>query len=156
MEHTSLSFPTCSRVAELLGELVGDEGGEGGEKGRQEDADISNVDGDVEEVEDVVDGGRSHHQTRVYRASDDSTQRVPSAIVEPIVEFVKALLRQETSRPCKEFMLVTLFSFYKDPVYEDINLKYRPNLRTLVDLYVAISVRLKLFLLVLMKKKECS
>ena len=35
---------------ELLGEQVGDEDGEGGEEGRQEDADVPDVHGEVEEV----------------------------------------------------------------------------------------------------------
>jgi len=42
---------------ELLGEQVGDEDGEGGEEGRQEDADVPDVHGEVEEVEQVVEEG---------------------------------------------------------------------------------------------------
>lgn len=39
---------------ELLGEVVGHDGGKGGKQGSQEDANITDVDGDVEEMEDMV------------------------------------------------------------------------------------------------------
>ena len=42
---------------ELLGEEEGDDGGEAGEERGQEDADVAHIDGDVQEVEHVVDGG---------------------------------------------------------------------------------------------------
>lgn len=45
-----------SPYLELFGEVVSHNGGEGGEEGRQEDADVPDVDGDVEEVQHVVDG----------------------------------------------------------------------------------------------------
>lgn len=35
---------------ELLGEVVGDDSGEGGEERSEEDADVADVDGDVEKV----------------------------------------------------------------------------------------------------------
>lgn len=42
--------------------MVGDDGSEGGEEGSQEDTDVADVDGDVEEVQDVVQGSRCDHQ----------------------------------------------------------------------------------------------
>lgn len=42
--------------------MVSHYGGEGGEEGCQEHADIPDVDGDVEEVQHVVDGRRCDHQ----------------------------------------------------------------------------------------------
>lgn len=39
---------------ELFGEVVSHNGGEGGEEGSQEHADVTDVDGDVEEVQHVV------------------------------------------------------------------------------------------------------
>lgn len=39
---------------ELFGEVVSHDGGEGGEEGSQEHADVADVDGDVEEVQHVV------------------------------------------------------------------------------------------------------
>lgn len=48
---------------QLLGEVVGHNGGEGREQGSQEDADIADVDGDVEEVQHVVQEGRGDHQS---------------------------------------------------------------------------------------------
>lgn len=38
-------------------------------------------------------------RTGVDGASDDSAERVPRAIIEPVVKLVKALLGQETSGP---------------------------------------------------------
>lgn len=48
---------------ELLGEVVGDDGGEGGEERCEEHAHVSDVDGDVEEVQQVVKSRGGHHQT---------------------------------------------------------------------------------------------
>lgn len=48
---------------ELLGEVVGDDGSEGGEERCKEHAHVSDVDGDMEEVQHVVQGRRGHHQT---------------------------------------------------------------------------------------------
>ena len=90
---------TRARVAEFFGKLIRNERGKRRKERRQEDADVPDVDGDVEEVKDVIDGGRRHHQAGINSAADDTTQRIPSAIVEPIVELVKPFLRQETSRP---------------------------------------------------------
>lgn len=42
--------------------MVSHYGGEGGEEGCQEHTDIPDVDGDVEEVQHVVDGRRCDHQ----------------------------------------------------------------------------------------------
>lgn len=54
---------TERRNLELLGEVVGDNGSEGGEERCEKHAHISDVDGDVEEVQHVVKGCRGHHQT---------------------------------------------------------------------------------------------
>ena len=47
---------------ELLGEVVGDDGGEGREEGSQEHTHIADVDRDVEEVEHMIQGCRRDHQ----------------------------------------------------------------------------------------------
>lgn len=47
---------TERRNLELLGEVVGDDGSEGGEQRCEKHAHISDVDGDVEEVQHVVKG----------------------------------------------------------------------------------------------------
>ena len=48
---------------ELLGEVVGHDGREGRKERSQKDADVADVDGDVEEVEGMVQGCRGDHQT---------------------------------------------------------------------------------------------
>lgn len=48
---------------ELFGEVIRDDGGEGGEERCEEHAYVSDVDGDVEEVQHVVKSRRGHHQT---------------------------------------------------------------------------------------------
>lgn len=55
---------------QLLGEMVSDDGGEGGEERCEEHTHISDVDGDVEEVQYVVKGRRRHHQTCTANVSD--------------------------------------------------------------------------------------
>ena len=91
-----------ARRPQLGGELVGDDGGEGGKEGRQEDADLAHVHRQVEGGQHPVDGGRGHHQARVDGPADDPAQRVPGAIVEPVVEGVEALLGEEPGRPVVE------------------------------------------------------
>lgn len=48
---------------QLLGEMVGHYGGEGGEQGSQEDADVTDVNGDVEKMQDVIQDGRGDHKS---------------------------------------------------------------------------------------------
>ena len=48
---------------ELLGEVVGHDGREGRKERSHKDADVADVDGDVEEVEGMVQGCRGDHQT---------------------------------------------------------------------------------------------
>ena len=66
---------TSSLAPELLGEEVGGDGGEAGEEGGEEDADVPDVDGDVEHAQDVVDAPAGQHQTRVHCAADNSVKR---------------------------------------------------------------------------------
>ena len=77
---------------ELLGEQVSRDGRETAEQRRQEDADVPDVGRDVEVGEDVVDGPGRDHQTGVDRSTDDPTERVPGAVVEPVEEVVEAIL----------------------------------------------------------------
>ena len=51
---------------QLLGQQVGGDGGEAAEHGRQEHAHVPDVHRDVEQVEDVVDEARRHHEARVH------------------------------------------------------------------------------------------
>ena len=72
------------------------------EDGRQEDADVADVDGDVEQVQDVVDESRGQHQSGVDGAAHDPTQRVPGALVEPVEEVVEAMLHHVRRGPVVE------------------------------------------------------
>ena len=76
----------------LLGEQVGGDGREAAEQRRQEDADVSDVGGNVEVGEDVVDRPGRDHESGVDRSTDDPTQGVPGAVVEPVEEVVEAIL----------------------------------------------------------------
>ena len=87
---------------ELFGEEVRDESGQTGEEWSQKDAHVTDVDGDVQEGEQMVDGSRGDHQTRVDGATNDTSKRVPRAIVKPVVEVVEALFSQEPSRAVVE------------------------------------------------------
>ncbi len=62
------------------------------EYGRQEDANISDVNGNVQGVQDVVDGPGGDHQTRVNRATDNPAQRIPGTLIKPIEEVVVSML----------------------------------------------------------------
>ena len=53
---------SCSYL-EFLGEPVCNQGGEAGEHGGKEHTDVSDVNGDVEEPQDVVENSRCHHQS---------------------------------------------------------------------------------------------
>lgn len=55
-KEQNLTLKWSSLYLELFGEVVSHNGGEGREEGCQEDADVPDVDGDVEEVQHVVDG----------------------------------------------------------------------------------------------------
>ena len=55
------------RSPELLGEVVCDESGEGGEERGKEHTHIPDVNGDIEEVHDVVKNSWSHHQTYINK-----------------------------------------------------------------------------------------
>lgn len=53
-------------VPQLPGQEEGGDGGQAAEHRRQEHAHVADVDGDVEQVEHVVDEARRGHQTRVH------------------------------------------------------------------------------------------
>ncbi len=87
---------------QLARQLVCDDGGEGREEGRQEHADVAHVDGQVKEAQNVEDGSRGDHEPGVDGAADDPPQRIPSAIVKPIVKAVEALVGQILGGPVIE------------------------------------------------------
>ena len=64
--------------------------GKGAESRCEEDANVSNVDGEVQGLQEVVDDTAGGHQARVDGTADDSPERVPCCWVEPIPEFLHA------------------------------------------------------------------
>ena len=54
------------------------------EHGCEEDADVPYVNGEVEGVEDPVNGSRGNHETWVYCSPDNTTKRVPRSLVKPV------------------------------------------------------------------------
>lgn len=79
----------------LLGQRIGDQCGEGREERCQEYAHISYIDGYVQHPHQPIQGRRGEHQAGVDGAADDAAQRIPGAIIEPIVKLVEALLGKE-------------------------------------------------------------
>ncbi len=59
---------------------------------RQEDANISNVNGNVQGMQDVVDGPRGNHQTGINRATNNPAKRIPGTLVKPVEEVVVSML----------------------------------------------------------------
>ena len=53
------------------------------------------LNGEVQQVQDLVENVRRSHQTRVRSSSDNTTQRIPGAIVHPVEELVGSGPRQE-------------------------------------------------------------
>lgn len=82
-------------VFELFGEQVGDDCCKRGEERREEHANVANVHGDVEPVEDVKERSGRDHETGIDGAADDTAERVPGSVVEPVVERVEALFGEE-------------------------------------------------------------
>lgn len=70
------------------------EGRQAREGGREEDANVANVDGDGEGLEDVVDDAAGDHETWVEGSPGNPTKRMPCSVVKPIPEFVEAIRNQ--------------------------------------------------------------
>lgn len=107
-EKASASAP------QLLCEEVGGDGCEAREDWRQEDANVPDVDGQVEWVKDVVDGTGGEHQARVHSASDDAPQRVPRSLVEPVEEVVEPMLYHVGCRPVVEPAILFAIRFLNE------------------------------------------
>ena len=65
---------------------VGRPCGEGTETRGEEHANVTNIDREVEGMENVVDDTARGHETRVDGATDYTSQRVPRSVIEPIPE----------------------------------------------------------------------
>ena len=80
---------------QFLCEMVSDDGCERGEKRSKEHTDVPDLDRDVEEMKDVINQGRCNHQSRIDGSSYNTTQRIPSSIIEPVVKIVKSFLSEK-------------------------------------------------------------
>jgi hypothetical protein len=87
------------------------------EYGSQENADIANVNWNVERVQNFVDGSRCDHQPGIdleekvminiqresmkdrcaYSATNDAAQRIPGSLVKPVEEVIEAMLNHMMS-----------------------------------------------------------
>lgn len=63
-------------------------GGKGAEPWREENTNVADVDREVQRMEDVVDDTAGSHQTRVDRATYDTTKGIPGGGVKPVPEFL--------------------------------------------------------------------
>ena len=79
---------------ELLCEEVGDKGGEGGKEGGKEDADVADINADVKKVQELVDEGGRDHEPRIDGAADDAAERIPCAVIKPVVEVEETFLNK--------------------------------------------------------------
>lgn len=73
-------------LADLLGEEVGRERGQAREGRRELDADLADVDGDREHVQNLPDEAARDHEAGVQGSADDAAERVPCCRVEPVPE----------------------------------------------------------------------
>jgi hypothetical protein len=71
--HESSCQQPRALIRHLTSEQVRRPGRQPCESGSEHDANVPDVDGEVEVVEDVVDDTRGDHETRVDRTADDST-----------------------------------------------------------------------------------
>ena len=70
-------------VPHFLGEQVRRDASLTCHERREHDAHITDVDGEVEQVQQVVEHSGRVHQARVDRPADEPAQRVPRRVVEP-------------------------------------------------------------------------
>lgn len=68
--------------------------GVGGKYRGQQHAHVSDIDRQVDRVQGPVNDGRGCHEARVDRPTNDTTQWVPSPIVEPVQEIIESLGRK--------------------------------------------------------------
>lgn len=79
----------------LLGQRIGDQCGQRWEERCQEYAHISYINRYIQHPHYPVQGCWGEHQAGIDGAADDAAQRIPGAIIEPIVKLVEALLGKE-------------------------------------------------------------
>ena len=75
--------------------MVRDHCSQGWEQGGQKHTDITDINGDVQVVQHMVEWCRCDHQTRVDGATNDTAQRVPGTVIKPVVKLIEPFLRKE-------------------------------------------------------------
>lgn len=79
------------RLGHLVGQEVGGVGRKAGEGGREKHANVSDIDGDGDGAESMVDGAAGDHQARIEGASGNPTERIPCSIIEPVPKLVESI-----------------------------------------------------------------
>ena len=87
---------------QFFGQQVGNNDGETWKQGCQENTNIANINGDMKPSQAMIDRRWGDHQSRVDRSTNDTSQRVPGSVIEPIVERVEPFVRQELRRTIVE------------------------------------------------------
>lgn len=90
--HESRSQKTSRwRSGHFIGKEVGSERRQS-RKGRgEENANVSNIDGDRQGAEGVVDDARRDHETGVQSTTSDTAKGMPCSVVEPVPELVESI-----------------------------------------------------------------
>ena len=68
----------------FIGKEVCSKSGGSGENGSNEDTHITHLNGEMEEVQDLVEEVGRGHQTRISSTANNTTQRIPGTIIHPI------------------------------------------------------------------------
>lgn len=62
------------------------------EKGSQEHANITDIDGNMKQMKEMIDHTRGEHEPRINGSSYDSSQGIPREIIKPIQKFIKSMV----------------------------------------------------------------
>lgn len=87
-ESSSIAACAIRSLANFFSEEVSGDCREAREEWSKEDANVSDIDRDVEKVEDFPNSGRGHHQAGIQSAARDATQGIPSRCVKPVPKFL--------------------------------------------------------------------
>lgn len=68
------------------------------ENWREKHADFPDMNLDVQRIQYEMNGAGRNHQAGINGAADDTSQRIPSAFVEPIQKRIKSILDHVMSR----------------------------------------------------------
>lgn len=79
------------RGGHLIGEQVGGNGRQARKRWCEKDANVSNINRNREELEEVVNNTAGDHESGVQGSSGNPTKRMPSTVVEPVPELLKAI-----------------------------------------------------------------